>query len=179
MTTADERDTGPPLIREPIRRPITAIAPPPRGARITYRPASALRPPLGPGLPWAVPGALPPPALRLHPPPRPAEAPLVAVGPGASLEAGPDEPSWPHWRDLLDGPVPEAERLRSTCDEASDTQVATVARAQGHGGSLSRAIRNALHERVGPEPEWPSQDRPRPSADVLEAVEVVEAPPVG
>ena len=134
---------------------------------------------MGPGLPWAVPGVLPPPAPGLHPPPRPVEPTIVAVGPGAALEIGPNEPSWPHWRDLLDGPAPDAARFRSTYDEASDTQEASLARTHAHGGSLSRAIRSALHQRVGPEPEWPSHDRPGPAADELDAPEVAAAPPVG
>ena len=178
-------------LREPIHRSIAAIAPRPGGARITYRraPGSMSSSLFGPGLPWTVPGALPPsvPGVHLTPPAVPPMAPgvpvptpsgppsLVAVGPGSPPGPAPTEPSWPHWRQLLDGPQPDGERIRSTYDHASDTPEAALARTHAHGGSLSRAIKGAQRQRIDPEPEWPAHDRPAgPSAD---PIEVGEFPP--
>jgi hypothetical protein len=169
-----------PALREPIRRSISEIAPPPHGSRITYRspvvPAPSSR--REPGLPWLVPASLPPPAPGLHP----SRARSAGPPPPAATEAGkPPEPGsaesdWPHWRALLDGPPPDVERIRSTYGEASDSHEATLARSHAHAGSLSQAIKLALQQRMGPEPEWPSQDRPAdPMADVPDTE--VAAPP--
>lgn len=166
--------SDPPALREPIRRSIAEIAPPPRGARITYRSPMTLSPsPLpDPGLPWAVPGTLPPPAPGMHPSPAVSAGmtPLAPAVAGLPPDPASTEPIWPHWRDLLDGPPPDAERFRATYDLGSDSPEATVARAHAHGGALSSAIKAALQQRVGPEPEWPAQDRSsRPVPEALDS----------
>jgi hypothetical protein len=92
--------------------------------------------------------------------------PSVAVGPGVPPGPAPPAPSWPHWRELLDGPQPDGERIRSTYGAGSEAPEASLAWTHAHGGSLSRAIKGALQQRAGPEPEWPVQDRsPDPAID--------------
>ncbi len=149
----------PPPLRDPVRRDTLAVAPrPPDGARITYQLAGA---------------SAPPPAGPARPTARDSR-PLVGVGPGPaptpseSSRSVPLRPvngrsqQWPHWRDLLDGPRPEGQRLRAAY--AADANAPSeTARATAQSGALSQAMRGAREggtERSRPFVPWPPSDRP-------------------
>ena len=133
--------TLPPL-RLPEPRHILAVAPqPPNPARITYQDEA--------------------------PPPGP--PPLVAVGPGEPAQPQTDVTPWPHWQELLDGPVPHAERLRETVDEeAGGALLPRGGVPTSHSSEdLWTAIRQA---RAGDSSSrsfipWPTTDRAQPEED--------------
>jgi hypothetical protein len=169
-----------PPLREPQRRDTLAVAPrPPHPARITYRlvdpapPPSSL--PLGSAVP-PPPGAPTPPG---SPPAGIAAGPaLVPVGPGPDPTAQPQGQLWPHWRELLDGPAPHADRLRRAASNDAAIGMRSTSGSRSDGMTLSSAIRVA---RTGDAREfiaWPEADRrpdeagssaeehPAPSAEV-------------
>lgn len=179
-------------LREPVQRNTLAVAPrPPHPARITYRLVEAAPgaprtlPPLygraaspaPPGAPRA--GAAPEPlTVPVGPGPdataRPPGAPeaggspgplTVAVGPGPDPAALPPGQQWPHWQELLDGPVPHAERLRTAAsgDAASGTRTNVGSRSDGM--TLRSAIRLARTGDAGEFIAWPEADRPPEEAD--------------
>lgn len=163
-----------PPLRDPVIRHILAVAPqPPQGARITYRVAEGSPHPLPP----------PPPQPAYRPPAQTGPVPVVAVGPGppaavAGLPAvvpAPDDVDptqrWPHWQELLDGPKPEAERLRIAHRSDDDAAATSAGATAGDGPTLGEAIevaqgqRDAGAERFIP---WPEADRHKgqpPQAD--------------
>jgi hypothetical protein len=72
---------------------------------------------------------------------------------------------WPHWREMLDVPKPEAKRLRITerSDVDGSTSTSTVG-AAGDGNTLGTAIEIAQGRRVGGTRRfipWPEADRPK------------------
>ena len=159
MVKEESVPSGPPPLRDPVRRDTLAVAPrPPDGARITYQIAAASPPPPAGGA-------------------QPAEedsGPLVGVGPGPvptpseSPAAVPVRPAngrtqqWPHWRDLLDGPRPEGERLRAAYAPDANMPSETD-QASGQRGALSQAIRGAREGGTGRSRQfipWPTSDRP-------------------
>jgi hypothetical protein len=85
---------------------------------------------------------------------------------------------WPHWRELLDGPRPEADRLRSL--RAADPTGGAVESAESRGGqTLNEAIRQARLTRAARSRSfiaWPASDRaPAESEQPDEQVQPVEA----
>ena len=174
--------SGPPPIREPVRRGILAVAPRlPHPATITYRlvepsppvppaPRVPVRPTQAPGPPPRppVPPTMPPPGepgppAWLREPPLSPQPPVVAVGPGQPPPEVPGQSeTWPHWRELLDGPRPEADRLRSS--PAADASGGAAEAAPGQGGrALNEAIRQARRTQAAQARSfipWPASDRP-------------------
>lgn len=79
---------------------------------------------------------------------------------------------WPHWRELLDGPRPEADRFRSS--PVADSSGADGA-AQGRGGqTLNEAIRRARLTRAAQSRSfiaWPASDRPSAGSEELDEQE--------
>lgn len=175
-----------PALREPVPRDTLAVAPrPPNPARITYRlevpppvPPGAL-PMRGPGpmlagtLPTApgpvgVPGPVVPgpgapglgaPGLGAPGPGGVSASPLKAVGPGPAVAARPPGDPWPHWRELLAGPTPHAERLRDTVSGNATPRARSEPGSPEGGMTLRSAIRRA---RTGDAREfipWPAADR--------------------
>jgi hypothetical protein len=150
------RRPSPRPIREPVRRSILEVAPPlPYGARMTYviaipvargmaAPSPGGRAPAG-GAPGgrAPAGAAPlvgqAPARPVGQGPAPGgTAPPVGQGPAPGGTAqpvghGPPPPVWPHWRELLDGPRPDAARLRHALEVASSRARSRFGRSRVQG----------------------------------------------
>lgn len=158
-----EEDVARPApLRDPVQRDTLAVAPrPPHGARITYQPE-----------------ATPPPSGGR----RPAEGlpPSIGVGPGpvpspdgeptgAPVAATADQVQWPHWRDLLDGPTPEGERLRAAYETGGDAVPGVEAAAgQQRSSALSQAIKRARDDTpIGSRSAipWPPADRAAPAEE--------------
>lgn len=170
-------------LRDPVPRDTLAVAPrPPNPARITYRPE---RPPDPMPAPWVSPvgpsagvGPASPlgpagpgvPASGIGPPIGPNARPLVAAGPGPAAAPDDAEP-WPHWRQLLEGPTPHAERLRMARswdeEDSGDLDARTTQAAGKRGG---RSLSQALQQSRGDSPSrtfipWPEADRPEQGTD--------------
>jgi hypothetical protein len=76
----------------------------------------------------------------------------------------PAEP-WPHWRELLDAPVPHADQLRSAISGGSGTEARSGSGSQQGSLTLRSAIRLA---RTGDAREfipWPEADRRQPERE--------------
>jgi hypothetical protein len=167
----DEADSQakPPPLRDPIQRDTLAVAPrPPQGARIEYRDPPEIAPP-APDL-WT--GIVAPPSARVQTASFQDPQGFVAVGPVARSDA-PDAPDpsttiaahqaeqRSHWQYLLDGPTPDADRLRKTyaaTDRSRDSGESTGPR---DGFALHRAIRGIGYgegRRSRPLVIWPEAD---------------------
>ncbi len=147
----------PPPLRQPMPRDTLAVAPrPPHPARITYRldeqPITPPpRPAWGPTAASPPPGAIGPDATTARPP--------VPVGPGPEVDAQPPGEPWPHWKELLDAPAPQAERLRASASRDAARGLRGGAGSGADGLTLRSAIRLA---RTGDAREfvpWPEEDR--------------------
>lgn len=152
---------GIPALREPVRRDTLAVAPrPPNPARVTYR---LDEPPRGPAVPLPGPGSG---GMLVGPQPASmpgsgagAPRPAIPVGPGPGTPVRAPGDPWPHWRELLDGPMPHADRLRDSVSTNAGTGRQVGQGSQRDAFTLRSAIRLA---RTGDAREfipWPEADR--------------------
>lgn len=105
------------LARMPMAAPPPALpGPSPLGAAPPPPPGSASSMPVGqPPAPRPVIGV--PVVAPALPPPPPSPAVVVPIVSGTYADyPEPPPPSWPHWSELLDGPRPDAARLRQAPD---------------------------------------------------------------
>jgi hypothetical protein len=160
-----EEDVARPApLRDPVQRDTLAVAPrPPHGARITYQP-EATPPPPPPGGHWPAAGL--PPSIGVGPGLVPG---LGGEPTGVPVAATADHVQWPHWRDLLDGPTPEGERLRAAYETDGDAVPGVEAPAgQQRSSALSQAIKRARDDTpIGSRSSipWPPADRAMPDPD--------------
>lgn len=155
---------GPPGWHPPASAPAWhPPAPPPHGEAPPTLPAVAVPvvapppPPLRPAVAVPIVGGAPP-------------SPIVGGAPAGPVDA-PPQPSWPHWRELLEGPRPDADRLRRTLESTSPRRrslrvsadvpdwLSAVApepspEPNGSNGSHAHAHAAAVREAV----PWPAED---------------------
>jgi hypothetical protein len=88
---------------------------------------------------------------------------MIPVGPGPTPPPQDEAETWPHWRDLLDGPKPQADRLREHTEESalgerlSGNDPISLGGGASPLGEAIRRLRNGSSSR-GFVP-WPTSDR--------------------